>query len=372
MKKRIFLSVFLVLILIFLYEISGLGWSKQGPFHHEAIIKIQKEVVSVNSKNFCEIDNKVYELKNENLDEIDLNLDVYEYVNEINEFNQKLYVSTNNRLLIYDENLNLENYYAIKGIKSFIISGNYLYYNFGYVNDSSFHKYNLLTKEDSYINDSIRNSVYNIDGKTFFSDAQDHLYLIEDDKVDFLCNINYEGMGSFYYNKHIGSIYIDKNSIVVEYNQNKNEIEIQENFRLYNKAKVINGELFLSYYEYLENENCICEECFCHLGITKIVKVNLNTFGSSLLIELEKNSYLIEYTNNNEIYYYKNGGIYCDNQKIKDVNVIEPSGNFYIYGQAFYLDGICKTSQSNFVYFKDEIYYKFDDYNSNLKDTYYN
>ena len=108
MKKRIFLSVFLVLILIFLYEISGLGWSKQGPFHHEAIIKIQKEVVSVNSKNFCEIDNKVYELKNENLDEIDLNLDVYEYVNEINEFNQKLYVSTNNRLLIYDENLNLE------------------------------------------------------------------------------------------------------------------------------------------------------------------------------------------------------------------------------------------------------------------------
>ena len=60
MKKRIFLSVFLVLILIFLYEISGLGWSKQGPFHHEAIIKIQKDVVSVNSKTFCEIDNKYF------------------------------------------------------------------------------------------------------------------------------------------------------------------------------------------------------------------------------------------------------------------------------------------------------------------------
>lgn len=358
------------LLIFILFLVSGchIGWTEHGPYHHEAIIKSPLEIIENNDNIYFHMYPSIYKIDDDEYAKIDIDDTVY----GLKFINNNFYVITSDSVNVYNEDFTLEKEYEIRGVKSLVIIDDIMYYNLKYSNDSSFHSYDLNSFIDIKLKDKFVNDIYEINGKILYSNMYGYLYFDNEILSSNLAKGLYKNNEfSFYYGNNIGNVCKNENKIELNYNDNIYYIETFNDFYFYKNIKIIDNKLVFSVYEYLNDDLCNSKDCVCHYGKSKIYEFDLNLLNLNELKEIEKESYIIDFDLEN-VTHYNNGKIIKNNELLKEIEIVQPSGTYYIYGEDGELYNKTKISELYLFEYNSKIYNKYFDYSKSVEDKYYN
>lgn len=387
MKKLVKITLSLIccvlLISFSLLFVTACFGKITGPYHYSSVITIPGKVVSIESKKYCIVDSKIYELADNGLKRVStLHANDEAYVggaSNIQTDGEYLYVSHSSiSKFTFDYKYIGKVTEGTGTIKSFLLSGQKIYYTKDN-NENPLHLYlyNMSTSEHSVISDNILNQVINTDDGQIYSNKKGKLFWVTgiegvnqaygSSHYSAFSNDKLSSLG-FYYEGVTGEIDTQKNSVKIKYLNENYDYLLNKSICLYNRILVKDNKLIFSVYEFLENKECINNFCLCHIGISYLIQFDFKSKKFDVLKTLDAGEYFISFDNSGYSY-YSDGETVSRNSEKSTVNKVEPFGQFKIEGgDSKYLS---YRNQSIFCESDGKIYYLFIDNELYLKDLYF-
>lgn len=372
--------IFLILLSPFFYFFIAIyfhiGWTTNGPYHHAALVNVQK-TINYNDRILIKHNGKLYEIKDDNYEQIELDLEG-KSIHNVMFYNEKLYISNFSNLFVLNKNLEIEEKINV-GAFSFFIDDNYIYFT----NNNKkydFYAYNLKSKESKLISANLRNSTYLFNDKLIYVNDYGNIY----DITDTTCFTSISGTlfnngkirtgdyaQSFYINSNTGTVYWKNNKLNITYGQDSYELELNTVHIVKSPVHIESNKIIFSTFEYLDHDNCNSHlGCICRYGSSYIWSFDIETKTITKLKTFDTGTVLINFSETSYCY-YKDGKIYQNDQVIKEINLIEPYGEYIQKGDAYFV----YDSRVSDSYFYDDgktIYYRYFNYKDSLKNQYFN
>ena len=372
------IAILIVFIAIFVVAEFGIGYTKNGPYHHAAIVNYVK-TAEFNDKNLYYAD-KLYEY-NEQLNPITLydnNDNEVLNVKDITANGSKLFVLNNNgnNIYVYDDKYNFIDNYQLSCLKIKASDSN-LYYTQSIANGYKLYKFDISTKVTSVVADLINNSTIEDDNLCIYVTTRGDIHFLNSNLsygLNFLPTFNKYSYpkASFSTIKNNWTICYENNtkSIVIENEKNKySSNQLEQNVVINNDIFVTNDYVLFSTFDYIPNDKCNYASCICHYGKAKVWKFDF-TSNSFEILNTYKTGTIITHLKDSEVYYYQDSNLYKNEVLLKNGQTIEPYGEFIIKGAETEL----KDSLFSINYFvlNDSDLYQIQSINKNIKDTYVN
>ena len=372
------IAIVITFIAIFIVAEFGIGYTKNGPYHHAAIVNYVK-TAEFNDKNLYYAD-KLYEY-NEQLNPITLydnNDNEVLNVKDITANQNKLFVLNNNgnNIYVYDDKYNFIDNYQLSCFK-IKASDSDLYYTQSIANGYKLYKFDISTKTTSVVVDSINNSTIEDDNLCIYVTTRGDIIFLDSNlsySLNFLPTFNKYSYpkASFSTIKNNWTICYENNtkSIVIENEKNKySSNQLEQNVVINNDIFVTNDYVLFSTFDYIPNDKCNYASCICHYGKAKVWKFNF-TSNSFEILNTYKTGTIITHLKDSEVYYYQDSNLYKNEVLLKKGQTIEPYGEFIIKGAETEL----KDSLFSINYFalNDSDLYQIQNINKNIKNTYIN
>lgn len=365
MKKRLFL-----LLSIFALTSCNIYDRVYGPYHHEVTLNKPIKYISVNDDTYCQIETSVYKISDNQFEKVLFN-NIDETILDFNFYKDKFYVATAGALKVYDENFNYLSNFIDFSINTFLVIDDLVYYN----NLSEFSNYlcstDINTKESVIVQQNFNNSIYTGSSRAIYANEQGCLYFLDElTYTNYSKGVVRRYSMSFVNNTDVGLIKIEGDKITITYKEETYSINnSQGEFFFVNSISCNNDKLTFATYEYIYNNDCNYYKCFCHYGTSRIFEFDFDNRSLTLSKELPVNSYILNLSHS-EVTYYFNGSVFQNDNKICDIEKIQPKGEYTQRGRNISLDGKTKWADYIIDYYNEKVCLKKYDYTDSLLNEY--
>lgn len=342
MKKVITRTLTIVTALIVLFigalYISINSVPAVGPYHHCSLIMSPNDECEAFDTYFCVVNNQLYHSRKNGVLEKEDFSSVFEphkssYVNEIEYDGKYLYILRNQELYIIGDDFKMTH-----SIEDY--SGRSLFHSmaFDFVTGRLY----------LYVNQDNQNHLMMLDNENFqleivcsigFDEIFEELYIDKNGKLHMISEAQIYHCGSLKSvattTNNIINFSLNDKTLNINGSSTNQTFEEMINPAIYRTIYVKEEVIRFAIYNYDIGDKCLdINDCIDHYKDFYIYEYDANTEEITLIASIPHKSFLIDFSDN--IVYYSSGSIFSNEERIKEIGELSPSGEFYLDWDRFF------------------------------------